>query len=200
MKKVNLVEEYIENHPNYREELITLRAIINKTTLKETIKWNAPIYTLKGKNVLGLGAFKSYVGIWFFNGSFLSDPHQLLINAQVDKTKGMRQMRFNTLKDINPEIVMNYINEAIKNEEAGLKIKLIKSSSNSFTLNSILKEKLDLNDELRIAFEKLSNYKQKEFSNHINEAKRERTKISRLEKIIPMIRAGKGLYDKYKNC
>ena len=200
MKKVNSVQEYIENHSNYKEELQLLRQLINKTALEETIKWSAPTYTLKGKNVLGLGAFKSYVGIWFFNGAFLTDAHKLLINAQVDKTKGMRQMRFDSLEDIKPEIVSSYIEEAIKNEEAGLKIKPTKSSNKDFVLNDLLKEKLDADTSLNEAFEQLTFYKQKEFSNHIDEAKREATKISRLEKIIPIIQAGKGLYDKYKNC
>ena len=200
MKKINTVQEYIENHPNYKEELTLLRQLINKTTLEETIKWSAPTYTLNGKNVLGLGAFKSYVGIWFFNGAFLSDTNQLLINAQVDKTKGMRQMRFKSLEDINPEIVSSYIEEAIKNEAAGLKIKPTKSSSKDFLLNDLLKEKLGADTQLKEAFEQLSFYKQKEYSNHIEEVKRGATKISRLEKIIPMIQAGKGLYDKYKNC
>ena len=40
----------------------------------------------------------------------------------------------------------------------------------------------------------------KEYCNYMNEAKREVTKISRLEKITPMIIELKGLHDKYKNC
>lgn len=53
---------------------------------------------------------------------------------------------------------------------------------------------------LKSAFEKLTSGKQKEYSLYINEAKQEATKIKRLEKIIPMILQGIGLYDKYKNC
>ena len=42
--------------------------------------------------------------------------------------------------------------------------------------------------------------KQREYSEYIIEAKREETKQKRVEKIIPMIKIGAGLNDKYKNC
>ena len=60
-----------------------------ETELLETIKWGVPVYTLNDKNVLGMGAFKSYVGIWFFQGAFLDDPQKKLINAQEGKTKAL---------------------------------------------------------------------------------------------------------------
>ncbi|VTP97122.1 YdeI/OmpD-associated family protein [Sphingobacterium daejeonense] len=40
--------------------------------------------------------------------------------------------------------------------------------------------------------------KQKEYAEYIEEAKQEKTKISRVEKIISLVLAGKGLHDKYK--
>lgn len=38
----------------------------------------------------------------------------------------------------------------------------------------------------------------KEYAEHIGSAKREATALVRLEKAVPMIMKGKGLYDKYK--
>lgn len=43
MKKVNSVEEYIETHENYVDELCILRDIINSTELVETLKWSSPV-------------------------------------------------------------------------------------------------------------------------------------------------------------
>ncbi len=71
--------------------------------MKETIKWGAPVYTLDYKNIVGLGAFKSYVGLWFFQGALLNDEKKKLINAQEDKTKALRQWRFNSVKKIEAE-------------------------------------------------------------------------------------------------
>jgi uncharacterized protein YdeI (YjbR/CyaY-like superfamily) len=42
--------------------------------------------------------------------------------------------------------------------------------------------------------------KQREYAEYITEAKKDETKLKRIEKIIPMIKAGIGLNDKYKNC
>ena len=59
---------------------------------------------------------------------------------------------------------------------------------------------MDTDPDLRSAFEGLTPGKQREYANYIAEAKRDATKESRLEKIVPMIFKGIGLYDKYKNC
>lgn len=109
MKKVSSVEEYIEINAHFAEELSKLREIINSTELKETIKWSAPTYTLDGKNVIGLGAFKNHFGIWFFQGVFLKDEANLLVNAQENKTKALRQMRFESMADINKSAILNYV-------------------------------------------------------------------------------------------
>jgi len=42
--------------------------------------------------------------------------------------------------------------------------------------------------------------KKLELPPELAEAKREATKRSRLEKVLPMIRDGQGLHDKYRNC
>ena len=42
--------------------------------------------------------------------------------------------------------------------------------------------------------------KQREYADHIASAKRDDMKNKRIEKILPMIAAGIGLNDKYRNC
>ena len=199
MKKVHSVEEYIEDNTNYSEALALLRSIFLSTELEETIKWSFPVYTLKNKNVVSLGAFKNHFGIWFFNGVFLEDDLNILQNAQDGKTKAMRQMRFTSIDDIDKNVVLAYVKEAIENQKLGKEIKpdrrkkeviIPKELNNAFKSHSYLKS----------AFKKLSNYKQREYCEYISMAKREATKQTRLEKIMPMILNGVGLHDKYKNC
>jgi uncharacterized protein YdeI (YjbR/CyaY-like superfamily) len=198
MTKVNSVEEYLEVNSHFGEELSILRKIISSTELEETLKWSAPVYTLNGKNVLGLGAFKNHFGIWFFNGVFLKDEKKLLVNAQ-EKTKALRQMRFESIKEINENAVLDYIKEAINNQKLGKELKPEKKVK-SLLISKELKEVFKQNSELNEAFNNLTAYKQKEYVEYIDTAKREATKQSRLEKIIPMILKGAGLNDKYKNC
>ena len=199
MKKVHSVEEYIEVNTHFKEELEVLIALILSTNLEENIKWSAPTYSLKGKNVLGIGAFKHHFCIWFFNGVFLKDEHNCLETAQ-EKTKALRQLRFNTLNDINKPLVLDYVKEAIENQELGKEIKPKRTTKKDILVPELLNEELKTNSKFKAAFNALSPSCQREYCNYINEAKREATKISRLEKIKPIILNGKGLHDQYKNC
>ena len=199
IKKVTSVEEYIETHDKWSEALAILRDIINATELEETLKWSEPVYSLKGKNVLGLGAFKNHFGLWFFNGVFLKDEKKLLLNAQ-EKTKAMRQMRFESVDEIDKHSVLEYVKEAIENQKLGKEIKPKKTTKKSIAIPYELQQVLKKNTELKTGFEALSPYKQKEYCEYITTAKREATKQTRIEKIAPMILQGIGLNDKYKNC
>ena len=200
MQKVTSVEEYIAENSKFSEELISLRKLINSTELEETIKWNMPTYCLNGKNVLGIGAFKNHFCIWYHQGVFLKDEHDLLNNAQEDKTKGMRQMRFENVNDINENVVLSYVNEAIENQKLGKEIKVKRTTKKDVSIPELINNEIQVNSEFKKAFQALSPSCQREYCNHITEAKRDTTKISRLEKIKPMILNGNGLHDKYKNC
>lgn len=176
------------------EELETLKAIINTTQLEETTKWGGTVYTYKGKNVLGIGGFKSYFGLWFFNGAFLKDEKKLLVAAN-ENTKALRQWRMNSKEEINEKRILQYIAEAIQNEENGNSLKPEKAK----TITSIFFENQLKNDaKLRNAFNKFTAFKQREFLEYIENAKQKKTKISRFEKIKPMILENIGLNDKYR--
>lgn len=179
----------------WEEELLLLKAIIDKTELKETTKWGGPVYVYEKKNVIGLGGFKDYFAIWFFNGVFLKDDKKKLINAQEEVTKSLRQWRFTSKEDINEKEILEYILEAIENEKQG---KIIKPSKKEAIVSELLNAEMIKNPSLKEAFEKFSPYKQYEFLEYIETAKQEKTKLSRIEKVIPMILANVGLNDKYR--
>ncbi|WP_291140869.1 YdeI/OmpD-associated family protein [Flavobacterium sp. UBA7680] len=179
----------------WEEELLLLKAIIDKTELKETTKWGGPVYVYEKKNVIGLGGFKDYFAIWFFNGVFLKDDKKKLINAQEEVTKSLRQWRFTSKEDINEKEILEYILEAIENEKQG---KIIKPSKKEAIVSELLNAEMVKNPTLAAAFEKFSPYKQYEFLEYIETAKQEKTKLSRIEKVIPMILENVGLNDKYR--
>lgn len=184
-------------HSNHlwEEELLLLKSIIDKTELEETVKWGGPVYVYNKKNIIGIGGFKDYFTIWFFNGVFLKDEKKKLINAQEDKTKSLRQWRFTSKDDVNENEVLEYIAEAIENEKQG---KIIKPSKKEAIVSALLQKEMDQNPALAEAFQKFSPYKQYEFLEYIETAKQEKTKLSRIEKVIPMILGNVGLNDKYR--
>lgn len=179
----------------WTEELEVLKSIINTTGLTETVKWGGPAYTHNGKNVLGIGGFKDYFTIWFFKGVFLKDEAKVLVNAQEGVTKSLRQWRFTSKDEINEKLVLQYINEAIEVEKAGL---AIKQEKKPFIIPERLQAELNASPALANAFAKFSHYKQKEFAEQIETAKQEKTIFARLEKIKPLILEGRGLNDKYR--
>jgi uncharacterized protein YdeI (YjbR/CyaY-like superfamily) len=179
----------------WEEEIDYLKSILVQTELVETTKWGGPVYTINGKNVLGAGGFKDYFGLWFFNGVFLEDKHNLLINAQEDVTKALRQMRFTSKDEVNEKIVLDYVHEAIENEKKGVKLKPSKKK----TIHSqLLDNALNSDPELKKEFQNFTPFKQREFTEYIESAKMEKTKLSRLEKSRGMILNGIGLNDKYR--
>ncbi|PTX62999.1 uncharacterized protein YdeI (YjbR/CyaY-like superfamily) [Kordia periserrulae] len=197
MKKFTSVEQYIQNFPEWEEKLRLLqRIMLDNAHVTETLKWNIPVYTVNGKNVLGIGTFKTHVAIWFFHGALLNDEANVLVNAQEGKTQAMRHWKFAAADEIPVDLVKNYVNEAVQNQ---LKDKTVAfKSSQTVEIPAVLASALSENDKLKAAFEALSNYKQKEYIEHIASAKRDVTKQNRLDKSIPMILAGKGLNDKYR--
>jgi uncharacterized protein YdeI (YjbR/CyaY-like superfamily) len=177
------------------EELNALKAIIAKTPLVETTKWGGPAYTYNNKNVLGVGGFSKFFTIWFFKGVFLKDESNVLINANEGNTKGLRQWRFTSIEEIDEKLILKYINEAIEVEKQGLSITPAKKET---VIPELLQKQLDEDSNLKQAFEAFSPYKQREFCEYIAEAKQEKTKLARLEKIIPMIQENRGLNDGYR--
>ncbi|SFA87746.1 Uncharacterized conserved protein YdeI, YjbR/CyaY-like superfamily, DUF1801 family [Flavobacterium swingsii] len=184
-----------KQNDQWSEEIELLKSIVNKTNLVETTKWGGIVYTYNDKNVLGIGGFKSYVGLWFFNGVYLKDEANVLINAQEGVTKALRQWRFASKSEINEELILVYIAEAIQIEKEG---KSYKPEKKEIIISDFFQNFINENPEIAKAFELFSPYKQKEFIEYIDTAKQEKTKLDRLEKIKPMILEGKGLNDKYR--
>lgn len=191
------IASYISKHDNFTELLKTLRSIVKKHPFEETLKWGIPTYVFDQKNLVGIGAFKHHVGLWFFQGALLKDKDQILHNAQEGKTKAMRQIHFKNISEINETVLSAYLVETIENQKKGLTIEVDRSNS-EIILGPELKLFLDENHDMKEAFKQLTKGKQREYASYIDEAKREKTKTDRLEKIRPMVLNGVGLNDKYK--
>ena len=198
MKRYETASQFFAAAKEWKKELAVLRAILRSTALEETVKWGGPVYTFDGKNVVGIGGFQSYFGLWFFQGALLSDKRQVLINAQEGRTMALRQMRFGSADEIDARLIKAYVKEAIGHVKQGVEIK--PERNKPVTVPAALQAAFRKHGEAKTSFAKLTPGRRREYADYIASAKRDETKQKRIEKIIPMIEAGIGLHDKYRSC
>lgn len=190
------VEQYLEKHADWEPQIRELRELLLDVGLQETIKWGAPAYTLAGKNVIGIAAFKNHCALWFHQGAFLKENNALLHDPGKDGAKAMRQIRFGKGQEIKPELLRDYVLEAMQNQREGKVIKPTRGKPLEVPaeLVAVLKD----DPALKRSFEDLTPGKQREYADYISQARKEPTRLRRLEKIRPMIKDGQGLHDKYR--
>lgn len=196
MAKKKEITNLFTRADKWTEELEILFDIVRKTELIETTKWGGPCFVINNQMVLGIGGFKSYVGLWFYQGVFLKDKYKVLINANEGVTKALRQWRFYSKTEIDAKKVKEYILEAIQNAKDGKELKPQKKKDIELPKELVIALKSD--KKLGSQFKSLPPFKQREYAEFIESAKREETRLTRVQKSIPLIIAGKGLNDKYR--
>lgn len=199
MVRPKSVEDFINTREKWQAEITRLREILVSMDLEEGIKWMFPCYTHNKKNVVGIGGFKSYFGLWFYEGASMSDSQGVLTNAQEGKTKDMRQWRMTTAKEIKVRSIRAYVKEAIELSRVAKKKSPQKRNVSTVEVPPELHGALRANKKAAAAFNSLTPGRQRDYAEYIATAKRPETKLKRLEKILPMITNGVGLNDKYRS-
>lgn len=174
----------------WSEPLHVLREILLATGLHEEVKWGQPTYTLKGKNVAMLFAFKDACGISFFKGVLLRDDGKLLVPAG-ENSHVARLLKVTTRSEVEKAAhwIRTYLEEAISLEKSGVKIP---KPNKQLQVPESLVKKLEQDAALKHAWDALTPGRQRSFVLHISAAKQEQTQYNRIEKCIPKILAGKG--------
>lgn len=195
MKMSKTVEEYIGNNAERASEIRKLRSIILSLPFKEVIKWGMPVYTIDNKNLVGIGAFNEWTGIWFYQGALLSDPLHVLVNAQEGKTIAMRQWRFRNGDDIHEDEIIPYLEEVIANHKAGKTVDIPKppKKRKELPIPDLMSDLFENNPDLKVKFSAYTTAQRNDFINYINEPKRESTRIDRISKIEELVSEGKKL-------
>jgi uncharacterized protein YdeI (YjbR/CyaY-like superfamily) len=195
MKRPQTVDDYIRGMPHWQPEVRRLRDIILSTGLEETVKWGAPCYTWQGQNVVGVAAFKDYFGLWFHQGTFLRDEAGVLVRAQA-KTRGLRQWRFDSAKDIKVALIRSYLKEAMELASQGKQIR--PRRDRPVVVGDELQRALDKDPCAAEAFASLTRGRQREFAEFVAEAKQPQTRARRVARVLPLIKRGEGLNDRYR--
>jgi len=188
------VDALLDGQKTWQVEFRKLRNIILDCGLTEELKWGQPCYTHRGKNVVLVHGFKDYCALLFINGALLNDGAGLLIQ-QTENVQAGRQIRFTSIKEIEAleATLRSYVEEAIRIEEAGLKIE--KKRTSDFAVAEEFQRALLAQPALKAAFEALTPGRQRGYLLYFSQAKQTSTRESRIAKCTPRILDGLGLDD-----
>ncbi len=188
------VDFFFIKSKKWQEELNLLRIILMACGLTEELKWGVPCYTLHKRNVILIHSFKEYCAILFFKGSLLMDTDNILIQ-QTENVQSARQIRFTNTQNIikREPIIKAYVIEAVEVEKSGLKVAFKKNTA--FTIPNELQIIFSNTPALKTAFISLTPGRQRAYLLYFAASKQSKTRLSRIEKYIPKILAGKGLND-----
>jgi hypothetical protein len=111
------IDQYIADAADWRGEIVAqLRQLVLETDpeIIEEWKWNSPVWSAGG-HFCSASAFKKHVGMNFFQGAFLDDPHTLF-NGGLDSKKS-RTVIFYESDTVNEAALRELIRAAIKHNK-----------------------------------------------------------------------------------
>lgn len=109
------IDEYITKANDWRGDLIKeIRELIHEVepNITEEWKWNSPVFSHSGKMICSPGAFKTHVGLNFFNGAMIEDPDRLF-NSGLEAKKS-RSIHFQKEDKVNKKALKALLTKALK--------------------------------------------------------------------------------------
>jgi uncharacterized protein YdeI (YjbR/CyaY-like superfamily) len=188
-----LIDESISQAEPFAQPICKkLRSIIFKAepTIIEDWKWGPNYY--KAGMVCGFWYFKKHVTLTFFQGVLLKDKKKILLENPGNLHN--RHIKFTDVKDINEKLLIEYITEAVMNNEKGLK--LTEAPDKTVVIPDDFKKLLTKNKTLK-NFEAMSYSKRKDYVQWIEGAKQSETRMKRIDQALEKIAEHQGLNDKY---
>lgn len=188
------VNWFFDREGKWQEAYNALRNLVLDCGLTEELKWGCPCYVNQKSNIVLIHGFKDFCALLFMQGALLIDPQKILVQ-QTENVQSARQIRFQSIDEIldSQTIIKDYIKEAIKNDNAGLKLEL--KAATEFEIPVEFQNALDEIENLKTAFKKLTPGRKKGYLLHFASAKQSKTRLDRIEKCIPKILDNKGLND-----
>lgn len=191
-----LIDNYLISKEPFANEINQLlRDLIHKscTDVVEDWKWGTPVFQLN-ELVCGFAGFKKHVSLHFFKGAYMSDKHNLF--SDDCSAQHSRTIKYNSVKDININTLTDYLKEAF--DQSGIPIKKSEPSKKELVIPELLYQALEKNPEAKVNFYNMAYTYKKEYAEHISGAKREATKIKRLEKTISNLEKNIKMHEQYK--
>jgi uncharacterized protein YdeI (YjbR/CyaY-like superfamily) len=193
------IDAYIAKSAAFARPILNhLRKVVHSTCpdVEETMKWSFPHFMYKGM-LCSMAAFKEHCSFGFWKNSLIVQ------NGDGAVEKSMGQLgRITKLSDLpTQKVLVGYINEAMKLNEAGIKTLRPKpKTSKEIVVPDDLAAALGRNKAARATFDGFSPSHKREYIEWITEAKTDATRTRRLETALEWMAEGKARHWKYMNC
>jgi uncharacterized protein YdeI (YjbR/CyaY-like superfamily) len=174
--------------------IAAMRRVLAGLGMTEECKWGKPAYTVDGHNIVILQGFKEWFGLGFFQGALVKDPKKLLV--QLGSVQAGRVMKFASAKEITASsaTIQAYVREAIAVAKSGRRVE--KKKTSDFPVPEELTARFRKDARFKRAFDALTPGRQRSWLHHIGTAKQSATRVSRIEKAVPAIIAGRGFLER----
>ena len=178
------IDNYIATLPAWSKKICEkLRSIALKSdeAIIEDWKWG-PNYYCNGM-VFGFAAHQKFVNFVFFKGVLLKDKKKILVQNSV--ALNTRHIKFSDVTEINEDLLLEYIFEAIDNNKKGKKLLINKDKTVVITADV---KKAFSQSGVLISFGNMNYSRRKDFMFYINAAKKPETRIRRIDKVIAVLK------------
>ena len=186
------VDAYIENAADFAKPILKeIRARVHEACpdCEETMKWSTPAFDYKGP-MCGMAAFKAHCMLGFWRAP--------LVVGGVDPHNRYRQIK--SIADLPAEKEMAaLIRKAMSLNDEGVVVERAPRAKKApARLPADLVAALQKNKKARTAFDAFSPSHKREYIEWITEAKREETRLKRVQTAVQWIAEGKARNWKYQ--
>ena len=194
-KKIKEIDEYIAKSQDFAKPILKkLRAIVHQGCpyVEEKIKWGFPHFDYKGV-MCSMASFKMHSSFFFWKHAYMQDKNNLFVTGE---NSGMGNFgKLTSVKDLpSDEILIEYLKEAVKLNDAGVKIKKPPKPAaerKELVIPDYLIKAFSRNKKAAATFTDFSYSNKKEYVDWITSAKTEATRINRLETALDWLAEGK---------
>ena len=184
----------------WQDELRMLLAIVRSHNLEESIKWSVPVFSVNGKNLLSVTAFKPHASLSFFSGASLSDKHSLLVMPGQNSASARVFRCTDTATITKHERALHaLIDEAIALESNGPAKRAANAAAAtaraSVSVPAEFTEIMAADAAYAAAFARLTPGRQRGYMLHFGSAKQSATRAQRIAKARARVMDGKGMQD-----
>lgn len=201
MKTSPKVDAYIAKAAPFAQPALNrLRKLIHQAVpgTEETLKWSFPHFVYQGEILCSFAAFKGHYVFGFWKAKIMEDPDGILELGEKSAMGFLGKLR--TVDDLpSDKILIKYLKQAAKLNEKKIKVPpRVRVPAKPVTVPDYFMKALKKNKKALEAFAKFPPSHQREYIGYVTEAKKEETRMRRVEKSIQQLEKELDRHWKYK--